>query len=888
MYRAVLAVVLTTVGLGAAPLILHVSPDGDDGAEGSSRRPFATVERARDELRARKAAGTLPAEGAVIELAPGTYYLSDTLAWNSADDGTADGPIIYRARKGGTARLSGGTPIADWSPVTDEAVRQRLDPAARDQVQVADLAALGITDFGMPCPNGKGCEVFVGSDPMPLARWPNEGFAKVTGVSTEQPFTSHGAKGSKEPVITYEGGRPTRWQGETEGWLNGFWFWDWAEEAQPIAAIDPAKQQITLGGKPHPFGYRKGQWYYALNLLGELDQPGEWMIDRTQGKLYFWPPEPIRDDTVVLSRLPTALRLQDVSHVRFQGLVIEATRDHAVTVKGGEDVRFEGCTIRNTGMRAIVITGGKQHAVVGCDICDTGNGAVTLSGGDRAALTPAGHLLENTWIHRYGRLKRTFCTAVDLSGVGQIARRNLIEDAPYIALWFSGNDHLVEGNEIHSVCYEANDSGAIYAGRDWSGCGSVIRNNYIHDVTGFEGRGCNGIYLDDMFSGTEVYGNVIVRVTRAFLIGGGRDNRITNNIMADCTYGMHIDNRGLGWAKDSVPGVMTQRLKAVPYTSDLWRQRYPWLAKTLDDEPGCPKGNVVERNISWHTQFDRICAQAKTFGTIADNLTDADPGFVDCAKDDYRLRPDSPAWKLGFQPIPWDQIGLYRSPQRASWPVHHPVRPNPAPPAPPAPKKVVAGPPPVCQATPCTAAIVIDGMPSPEEWGTAPMKLDQQLDRSPTGLPSQAWVRYDRDALWIALDNPVDPATPLTHEAKWGQDAVEIALRNPVVKDSPILVLRGFPGGEFVSSTEAGASAEQAEQASKGVTFAATIPSPDRWRCEWRIPFAALGFVPKPELRMPFNLTVRKNASHRWVLWSGTLDLATWDLRHGGLLEFAN
>jgi len=887
MYRTVLAAVLTTLSLGAAPLVLHVSPTGDDAAPGTRRQPFATVMRARDELRAQRAAGTLPAEGAVVELAPGTYYLADTATWNSEDDGTAAGPIIYRAQKWGTARLSGGTPVTQWSPVTDQDVQARLDPAAREHVLVADLAALGITDFGEPYPNGKGCEVFFEADPMPLARWPNEGFARVAGISSEQSFKSHGVAGSKEPVFTYEGDRPSRWQGEKEGWLNGFWFWDWAEDAQPIAAIDPAKQQITLGGKPHAYGYRKGQWYYALNLLGELDRPGEWMIDRAQGRLYFWPPRPIQGEEVVLSRLPTALLLQDTSHVRFQGLVIEATRDHAVVVKGGEDVRFEGCTIRNTGMRAIVVNGGKHHAVVGCDIYDTGNGAVTLSGGNRATLTPAGHVLENTWIHRYGRLKRSFCTAVSLEGVGQIARRNLIHDAPYIALWFSGNDHVVEGNEIHSVCYEANDSGAVYAGRDWSGCGTVIRHNYIHDVTGFEGRGCNGIYLDDMFSGTEVSGNVIVRVTRAFLIGGGRDNQLINNIMAGCTYGMHIDARALGWAKGSVPTTMTQRLKAVPYTSDLWRQRYPWLAKTLDDDPGCPKGNVVERNIAWQTQFDRISPQAKEFGTIQDNLTEADPGFVDAAKDDYRLRPDSPAWALGFQPIPWDQIGLYRDPSRASWPVRHEVRPNPPPPAPPQAKKAAAGPPPVCSAKPRAAAIVIDGVPSPEEWATLPLKLDQELDRSPSGRPSQAWVLYDQDALWIAFDNPVAPEPPLTRAAQWGQDAVEIAVRNPA-KDAPILVLRGFPGGDFVSSTEAGATEAQAKGAAAGVTFAATVPTPNRWRCEWRIPFAALGITPEPGTRVPFNLTVRKSASGQWVLWSGTLDLATWDLRHGGLLEFAN
>jgi hypothetical protein len=47
----------------------------------------------------------------------------------------------------------------------------------------------------------------------------------------------------------------------------------------------------------------------------------------------------------------------------------------------------------------------------------------------------------------------------------------------------------------------------------------------------------------------------------------------------------------------------------------------------------------------------------------------ADPLFVDPAQDDYRLQPASPALKLGFQPIPFDQIGPYQDTFRASWPI---------------------------------------------------------------------------------------------------------------------------------------------------------------------------------------------------------------------------
>jgi hypothetical protein len=47
----------------------------------------------------------------------------------------------------------------------------------------------------------------------------------------------------------------------------------------------------------------------------------------------------------------------------------------------------------------------------------------------------------------------------------------------------------------------------------------------------------------------------------------------------------------------------------------------------------------------------------------------ADPMFVNAARDDYRLKPSSPAWKLGFKPIPVEKIGPYKSALRASWPI---------------------------------------------------------------------------------------------------------------------------------------------------------------------------------------------------------------------------
>ncbi|NQT15292.1 MAG: right-handed parallel beta-helix repeat-containing protein [Planctomycetes bacterium] len=47
----------------------------------------------------------------------------------------------------------------------------------------------------------------------------------------------------------------------------------------------------------------------------------------------------------------------------------------------------------------------------------------------------------------------------------------------------------------------------------------------------------------------------------------------------------------------------------------------------------------------------------------------ADPMFVDAEHGDFRLKPDSPALKQGFEPIPLDKIGLYEDDARVTWPI---------------------------------------------------------------------------------------------------------------------------------------------------------------------------------------------------------------------------
>jgi len=881
----------------AQGLQLFVATNGNDEWSGRTDRPaapegpFATLERAREEIRGLRAAGALPAGGVTVEVLGGLYERTATFELGLEDSGTEAAPIVYRARPGEKVRLSGGRRVTGWQPVTDPAILQRLEESARGRVYQASLRDQGLTDLGDVNAADQRLELFFQDRPMQIARWPNEGFVKIAGLLSLDPVDVRGTVGDKVGKFIYEGDRPQRWTQENDLYLHGYWFWDWSDQREKVESIDTATHTITLAPPYHGYGYRVGQWYYAFNALAELDTPGEWCLDREAGILYFWPPAPLDQGTAVVSVASGLVKLTDASYVTLQGFTLEAARGTGVSISGGEGDQLVGCTIRNLAGAAAVINGGAHHAVIGCDISEVGDSGVSLNGGDRTTLTPAGHLAENNHIHHYGRWDRMYQPAIALSGVGNRAAHNLLDNAPHEAIAFSGNDQVMEYNEIHSVCYESNDAGAIYAGRDWTMRGTVIRDNYLHDITGFEGRGCVGVYLDDMYCGTTIADNLFHNVTMAAFIGGGRDNRIENNLFVDCRPAVHVDARAMGWAKYHADGWVQEghdkgTLSGIAYSKPPYSVRYPVLPGILDDDPWAPKGNVILRNVCWGGRWDDIEPVARPMLTFQDNLLDQDPLFVDAANGNYQLREDSPAYRLGFQRLPIEQMGLYADSRRASWPVTTAVRPAPPPPPPPQAK---TGPPPVFVVHRHPGAVTVDGMLVPEEWGgegTPAMPVEQGINGEKVAPPSQAFVAYDDTSLLIAVLNEVASSDALRRGNKWGQDdAVEVAIRSTAAGDrAPIIVLRGFVTGHYESSGEAGAPAEVVTRAAQGVEYQAAVMGPTQWTCEWRIPFAALGVDPTKDKRLGFNLTVRKTTEALWAMWEGTRGYS-WDLNNAGFLE---
>ncbi|NQT88654.1 right-handed parallel beta-helix repeat-containing protein, partial [bacterium] len=537
---------------------------------------------------------------------------------------------------------------SDFRPVTDPAILKRLDPAARGKVVQLDLAALGIQHTG-PWPDrftdgGGIAELFFNSRRMPLARWPNTGYTTIKTVLDNGDENRGG-------TFVCRTDRPARWaEAVKEGlWLDGFWRVPWQPETIRIAAIDTTKRTIThaapvgggLGSKYSKTvnGLRAGSGkenWFAVNVLEELDRPGEWCLRFATKTVYFWPPAQLEGADILITDLKEPMvRVRGASGVLFRGITFTGGLGDGVHFEGGEGNLAAGCTFRNLGGTGVIVRGGKKHEVWCCDLHDLGHGGIYVTGGDRKTLENAEHRVINNHIHHVGQVKRTYAPAIKVGAygwdaVGCLVRNNLIHDLPHAAILYGGNNNILELNEIFRVALDSGDVGAFYTWHDWTSRGNVVRHNLITDSPG-----ANGVYMDDGDSGDTVTGNVFVRMACGPFVGGGHDNIVRGNLSIECAKGIHIDDRGVARGYNLEHARLVGQVKKMNPKQPPWSERYPEMVDILEKHPDWPTGTVIEQNVTARCKKPIHISGKKehyAFTTIKDNRDQPDAKLPDAAK----------------------------------------------------------------------------------------------------------------------------------------------------------------------------------------------------------------------------------------------------------------
>lgn len=620
---------------------IFVSTAGNDKNDGTQQNPVRTVERA---LELAKKYGE---EEKIICFSSGEYNISSLTLANDCNNTVffADGDVTF----------NGGITLkpSDFENYNDNIKMLDLKKYGVTQEQIGRVRAFGAYNTAEKYDESGSlyCELFCDGKRMTLSRYPNDGEENLkTGKiidngDSKEIYTNSGTQQNPDwqDIKNPRGGtftvdnelinRIKGWKNSDDIWLFGYFQYDWADSATPLDSFD--ENSITTK-YASVYGFKEDMPYYFLNVFEELDTESEWYIDRDNLILYFIPPKDFENKSLQLSlETEDLITLDGAEHITFDGITFCGTRAGAINGTGN-NITVENCTVKNVGETAIEIEG-EKILVKNNTITATGKAGVVLTGGNREKLISSENIVTNNLIYDWSQVYQTYQAAVALHGVGGVCSHNEIYNSPHEAITYSGNNNIIEYNVIHDVVLKSSDAGAIYSGRSWNQYGNIVRYNCIYNI-GSDSFKPSGIYFDDALSGQEAYGNLLVNIPgNAFLLGGGRDLKITNNVVVNAGVPVLYDDRAVagiedgGWftyAKIPNEGLWAT-LKEYDVNSDVWKQAYPQLSALSDDfdntdDPAFaanPANSVVENNVIINNKknIGNIEKRVKKYSTVQNN-----------------------------------------------------------------------------------------------------------------------------------------------------------------------------------------------------------------------------------------------------------------------------
>ena len=576
--------------------------------------------------------------GDTIVLQKGVYRLRKTLLVEGKSD------LVIR---GEGACLSGGVRI----PL------RRLHRAGKKEKAEGLVLADGVQQLnlqrypvGAICPKGDPhltgpawSELYADGVPLHLSEWPDGTALPLDSVVVAGRGHIRPKDGEGFGTISFREDRPMEWQYPEMGWLWGCFRFGWTSEMVPIARRG-ADKTIEAGSLTnYGFGRQKGEQFQrwkVLNIPEEVTVPGEYALDAERKRAWVMLPEGTRTLEMSVMEAPL-VRLVGCNRVVLSGLELSCSRGDGVKILSCRDTRLEDCRIHGMGHAAATVdSASRTSGLSRCELYDLGAGAVELAGGDRKNIVRGDNYVENCRIHNYNRIEMQYRVGVAMSGLGNRVSGCEIYQSATMALLMLGNDQTVEYNNIHHVCMDIEDNGALYYGRNPTHRGGVIRWNYVHDIeVPFNVR---AFYHDDGSGAAEVYGNILRNITSPPVqIGGGSDIRYHDNIFMDLPCAaVKTDGRLKTWGADRL---IAHRDSVALVDGPAFRAHYPEFASYYEGDPAEPQRNEFIRNalynvrwafekVVWSDHFynDEIAGSANFISTLHDNWkTTTNPGFID-------------------------------------------------------------------------------------------------------------------------------------------------------------------------------------------------------------------------------------------------------------------
>ncbi len=618
--------------VAAAETAVHVSPQGNDRWSGRSAEPtpdgkdgpVATLARAVDAAR--------QAGAHVILLRGGTYRLAETVTLGPEDSG-----LRIAAAPGEKPVLSGGERVTGFTVEPNGVVSAPLD-----REPGLDVTAAGVRLRAAQSGN------FDPNDPI-RSGWFVAQQAKGGGDKRQFRFPP----GTVQPGWAAPGVRVQALDRERQ-----------ADDIRGIEKIDRNGTLVLDRDGWYPF--RDGTTFRLLGHPDFLRFPGQFAWRAGDKRLLLRPHDPdsfARSGEAVVARLSPLIRSDKADRITIEGLAFT-------------DVPYDGSAVR--------LSGGKGHRVLNNRFSAVGTAVILASTDDSEVrgnsmehlgrsgveLTPGSsgnRIVANTMRH-IGEVN-LYSAGVMAAGVTHttIAHNDIRTAARYgISLknWSpetKNSDNVIEYNRIRDVGRETADLGAIETlGRSDIDTRTAIRFNDIRGTGGLATDPAGnwlvrykgfGIYLDDQTNDVTVQGNFLEDTGwAAVFIHGGDRNRVENNI-AVLTDGRDkfirfewVPKAGTaGFLHDNaaVRNIIHARVPVEQIVVSLTGGEYRLDNNIL---------NRAGRNNRAAAAPERANARSSQGGT-------PDPYFMNPDKDDFRLRANSPAHKIGFEDLPWSRIG---------------------------------------------------------------------------------------------------------------------------------------------------------------------------------------------------------------------------------------